>query len=78
LDWVGKKNEATLSGDRQATAAVATQFDDVIHELLAVRRRAGADAPQDATTRLLGETVFGRPLAEEEIVSILRNWTVGE
>ncbi|WP_368641515.1 cytochrome P450 [Castellaniella ginsengisoli] len=76
--WIHKKNVATLSGDTHAIAAVATEFDETIRALLKVRRDAGDQAPDDATTRLLRETVNGRPLAEEEIVSILRNWTVGE
>lgn len=34
--------------------------------------------PPDVTTRLLHERVNGRPLTDDEIVSIVRNWTVGE
>ncbi len=78
LQWINKKNVATLSGDTHTIAAVATEFDETIRTLLKARREAGDDAPRDATTRLLRETVNGQPLAEEEIVSILRNWTVGE
>lgn len=78
LQWIHKKNVATLSGDSHAIAAVAMEFDATIRALLKMRRDAGDQAPDDATTRLLHETVNGRPLTEEEIVSILRNWTVGE
>lgn len=78
LQWIHKKNIATLSGDRHAIAAVATEFDGTIRQLLKVRREAGAQAPDDVTTQLMHETVEGRPLTEAEIVSILRNWTVGE
>ncbi|CAM5789500.1 cytochrome P450 [Castellaniella caeni] len=78
LQWINKKNVATLSGDAHAIAAVATEFDQTIRDLLKVRRQAGDQAPDDATTRLMHETVNGKPLTEEEIVSILRNWTVGE
>ncbi len=78
LEWIYRKNAATLAGNNQATAAVATEFDAVIRGQLAERRAAGAEAPDDATTRLLHETVSGRSLSEEEIISILRNWTVGE
>lgn len=77
LQWIHKKNAATLSGDPEANAAVATEFDATIREILQARRDAGM-AGDDATGRLLGETVMGRPLREAEIVSILRNWTVGE
>ncbi|MGB6241779.1 MAG: cytochrome P450 [Castellaniella sp.] len=78
LQWINKKNVATLSGDSHAIAAVATEFDQTIRDLLKVRRQAGAQAPDDVTTRLMHETVQGRLLTEDEIVSILRNWTVGE
>ena len=43
-----------------------------------MRREAGSEAPDDNTTRLLREQVGGRLLNEEEVVSIVRNWTVGE
>ena len=76
--WIDKKNAATLSGDTEALAAVATEFDETIRALLRVRREAGDQAPDDVTTQLLRDSVQGRPLAEHEIVSILRNWTVGE
>jgi cytochrome P450 len=76
--WTRKNHEATLAMDREAMSAVALEFDGYIREQLDERRAAGADAPDDATTALLRETVDGRPLTDEEIVSIVRNWTVGE
>lgn len=76
--WVRHKNAAVLSGDHDDLAAVAAEFDETIRTLLASRREAGDEAPDDATTRLMRETVGGRPLTEAEIVNILRNWTVGE
>ncbi|MFT0531377.1 cytochrome P450 [Castellaniella hirudinis] len=78
LQWIHKKNVATLSGDSHAIAAVATEFDQTIRDLLKARRRAGDQAPDDITTSLMRDTVNGHPLTEDEIVSILRNWTVGE
>ena len=77
-DWTLKNHRATLARDRAAMSAVATEFDGFIEELLRHRRQLGADAPDDLTTRLLGERVWGRPLTDPEIVSTLRNWTVGE
>jgi cytochrome P450 len=76
--WMRKNREATLAGDGAAMAAVAGEFDGYITALLEERRSAGEDAPADLTTRLLTEQVEGRPLSNDEIVSILRNWTVGE
>jgi cytochrome P450 len=78
LEWVRRNHEATLARDTGAMAAVALEFDGYIGDLLAARRAAGADAPDDITTDLLREDVDGRPLDHDEIVSILRNWTVGE
>lgn len=78
LRWIQRNHNATLARDTEAMAAIALEFDGYIGELLEVRRNAGATAPGDITTDLLREEVDGRPLSHEEIVSILRNWTVGE
>ncbi len=76
--WTARNRAATLARDPVATAAVADEFDGYITQLLDERRALGGDAPDDLTTRLLRETVDGRPLTDAELVSILRNWTVGE
>lgn len=76
--WTARNREATLAGDRQAMAQIALDFDRHIRDQLDVRRAAGPAATDDLTTRLLRETIDGRALSDEEIVSILRNWTVGE
>lgn len=78
LSWVRKNHEATLARDTWAMAAIALEFDGYISELLEARRKAGSAAPDDVTTSLLQEQVNDRRLSHEEIVSILRNWTVGE
>lgn len=78
LQWIHKKNAACQSGAQETLAAVATEFDSTIRSLLAARREAGDRDPDDATARLMRERVAGRPLTEAEIVSVLRNWTVGE
>jgi len=74
--WVQKNHQATLAGDRPAMARIAHEFQEYVEELLQDRR--GVDAGADLTARLLHEQVAGRALRTEEIVSILRNWTVGE
>ena len=76
-DWVKRQQAATLAGDREALGKLALEFDGVIRERLNVRR-ALATPPDDVTTRLMNETVEGRPLTDEELVSLMRNWTVGE
>jgi cytochrome P450 len=92
-DWTLKNHRATLARDREAMAAVALEFDSFIVDLLEHRRTLGEkargneepgneapgnEAPDDLTTRLMREQVDSRPLTDPEIVSILRNWTVGE
>jgi cytochrome P450 len=75
-EWVVRNHEATRAGDREQLAIVAGEFDGTIRDILN-SVRAGSDAG-DVTTRLLGERIDGVPLEEEELISILRNWTVGE
>ncbi len=76
--WVRKNQEATLAQDREAMVKIAREFEGYIERLLEERRDAGTDEPDDITTSLLHQRISGRPLRDEEIVSILRNWTVGE
>jgi cytochrome P450 len=78
LRWTRKNQAATLSGDRDAMAAVAVEFDSYIRDLLAESRKLAPIRRNDAVTRLLNERIDDRALSDEEIVSILRNWTVGE
>lgn len=77
-DWAARSRDATASGDRSRTAAVAAEFDAIVTAMLDERRDAGPAAPDDLTTRLLHERIEGRPLSDEELVSTLRNWTAGE
>lgn len=81
-EWTRRNHDATLSGDRDRTAAVAFEFDHHIRRLLEARRemtRSPTDTDSlDVTSRLMCEELDGRRLSDEEIVSIVRNWTVGE
>jgi len=76
--WTRRNAEATLARDRTQLAEVALEFDGHIRALLQERREARQRAPRDVTTRLMQERVDGRALTDAEIVSIIRNWTVGE
>ncbi|WP_193074440.1 cytochrome P450 [Pseudomonas sp. FME51] len=78
LSWTTKNAQATLSRDRAALAELAEEFDALIADQLDTRRQAGANAEDDVTTALMQEQINGRPLSDQEIASILRNWTVGE
>ena len=76
--WVAENHAATRAGDRSAMARIATDFDGYIRQQLVERRDAGEEAPDDVTNRLLHEKINNRSLSDEEIISIVRNWTVGE
>jgi cytochrome P450 len=76
-DWVRRNHAATRSRDRAQMTAVAFEFDRHIRGVLDARRVAGFDE-SDIASELLREQVNERNLTDEEIVSILRNWTVGE
>jgi cytochrome P450 len=76
--WMQKNHNATLAGDRAAMATIAREFEGYVDALLQLRRAAGEQASVDITTSLLRQQVSARPLRDEEIASILRNWTVGE
>lgn len=75
VEWIRDNHAATRSGNRNRTREVAERFDHMIRVLLEIRRGAPAN---DVTSELLRDTVEGRPLTTEEIVSVLRNWTAGD
>lgn len=76
--WTQKNHDATFAGDKGAMAAIAREFEGYVENMLQVRRAAGALATDDLTTSLMRQHVGTRQLGDDEIVSILRNWTVGE
>lgn len=76
--WMAENHDATRSGDRERTAAVAEAFDDIVGAQVEHRRRLGDAAPDDPTTELVNAVHDGRLLDDDELVSILRNWTAGD
>lgn len=78
IDWVKRSQTATLAKDRPALSAIAREFEEIIDELIDERRSRGADPHADLTSSLMNERVYGRLLTNEELASILRNWTAGE
>ncbi|XBH21243.1 cytochrome P450 [Jonesiaceae bacterium BS-20] len=76
-EWVHKNQVATRAQDRDAMSAVALEFDGVIRDQLAARR-SGEIPFHDVTWELMQARVNDRGLTDDEIVSIIRNWTVGE
>jgi cytochrome P450 len=76
--WARKNHEATLAQDRKAMSEIALEFEGIIDDLLETRLQADAGPDTDLTASLMHENVWGRTLSNEEVASILRNWTVGE
>jgi cytochrome P450 len=76
--WTKKNYEATLAQDREAIAEIAHEFVGFIDNMIEIRLQAGAKPEDDITAALMHEKVQGRPLSNEEIASILRNFTAGE
>lgn len=77
-DWARRNAEATRTRDREAMAGIAREFEGYIAGVLRDRREGGVEGGADPTSCLLREQVFGRPMSDAELVSLLRNWTVGE
>ena len=78
VQWARKNHEATLVQDRHAMSEIAREFEGFIDDMLEARLDAGAGPEVDVTAALMHDKVWGRTLSNEEIASILRNWTVGE
>lgn len=75
IAWVRANQAATRSGDPARTAKVAEEFDQIIHGLITPRR--DSDGSADVTDQLIHDDAAGE-LTDEQIVSILRNWTGGD
>lgn len=77
-DWTRRNQQAIREGDRERLTELAQEFEQHVTALLAERRAVDAGPEADLTASLMHERVRDRPLNDPEIVSILRNWTVGE
>jgi len=73
--WVSVHRAATRSGDRDALARVAVQFEKIVSGLIEERRGRRCD---DLTSLVMALRWDGRRLNDDEVVSILRNWTGGD
>jgi cytochrome P450 len=76
--WTRKQHDATLAQDRKAMSELAVEFETIIDDAIETRLRSNAGLETDITAALMHEKVWGRRLSNEELASILRNWTVGE
>jgi cytochrome P450 len=78
LDWIAANREATRSGDLGRTTGVADWFDRIVGAQVTERRQRPLGPPSDVTAELVADESLGRRLTDEEITSILRNWTGGD
>ncbi len=78
LAWMKENHAATRSGKHEWTANVAEEFDDIVREIIQSRRAEQNGTADDITAQLCREMVNGKLLTDQEIVSILRNWTGGD
>jgi cytochrome P450 len=76
--WTHGNQEAALSRNRASGAALAQQFAAIVEQELASRRNGAKPAGNDITSHLMETEVDGKRLSDEDIVSILRNWTAGQ
>ncbi|MEG3768779.1 cytochrome P450, partial [Alteromonas sp. 14N.309.X.WAT.G.H12] len=77
LAWMKDHHKATRAGNKEVLAQVAQEFDDII--LSELRPRQNSNARYDDVTAHLCRTTFeGRLLTDQEVISILRNWTGGD
>lgn len=76
--WWHKNQDAVFHQDKTQLRTVANEFYTHIKNLLQARRDGAEISSEDVTTSLLNTQVNGHMLSDEDIVSILRNWTAGE
>lgn len=76
--WNHGNQQAAFSQDRTAGKSLAHRFAGYVNEALRVRREGGVDASEDTTASLMAIEVEGEPLSDDDIVSLLRNWTAGQ
>lgn len=74
--WTHGSQQAAFSGDQAAGKALAKLFSEHVKANLDAHRSAPGDVA-NATDSLLSTDVGGERFDDDQIVSILRNWTAG-
>lgn len=77
LQWIKQQKEASAAGDRESMQALAAEFSELMVSEFN-RARLGKYPADSVTARLVNLRIEGKPLSNEYLVSIVRNWTVGE
>jgi len=75
--WTHGNQQAAFSRDQAAAEALASLFSEHVRANLEMHR-ASPDDVADATDALLRTDVDGVRFDDDQIVSILRNWTAGQ
>ena len=75
--WTHGNMQAAFSQDRTAGKQLALDFAGYVKEALRERREHGFTGTDDLTSSLMSLKVDGKPLSDDDIVSVLRNWTAG-
>lgn len=78
VQWMADNRAASRRGVPEELAEIAHRFDAIITRILQARGSETERFAADATGRLMRDTVDGRALEHDEMVSILRNWTSGD
>ncbi|MEX0600094.1 MAG: cytochrome P450, partial [Rhodothermales bacterium] len=78
IRWAEKNHDATRDRDRRASSEIAREFEALVDDMIETRLEDGVRPEEDVTAELMQEKIGSRRLSNEEIASILRNWTVGE
>ncbi len=79
LGWNHGNQQVAFSRDRATGKALALAFAGYVTNALGARRKAGVDpANDDLTAHLMTTIVEDKTLTDDDIVSILRNWTAGQ
>ncbi|CAN5500260.1 cytochrome P450 [soil metagenome] len=75
--WIHDNQQAAFSHDRETGKTLALAFIGYVKDALRVRRETGVGTFDDITASLMMTEVEGEPLSDDDIASVLRNWTAG-
>lgn len=75
--WSHGNQQAAFSRDRAAAKSLAAEYTGFVIKEIDLRRTNGIDASDDLTSSLMAAEVDGKRLSDEDIISVLRNWTAG-
>jgi cytochrome P450 len=76
LGWTHGNQQVSFSRDRATATVLAREFRDYIGEAIEARR-AGEEAGDDTMAELMATTAGDEPISDDDLASILRNWTAG-